>query len=245
MSTFDSVASYYEIMYDTAARLEKEGPFLCKQLERVDSPRVADIACGLGIHALFCAEHGAKVGAFDLSPDMIAHAQKMRPHKNITYATGDMRSVQGRPYDVVLCLGNSLTLLDSLDDVKQAFDSVSKNLSPKGVFIIQILNFAALRDARHRVEHKTRNEIDITAVKNIVPLGDKVLLTLTFSACENGHYTSTAESCHLLPLRLEGIEAIVVDTNLQIESIHGNLQEASFNPESSLDLVLVIRKQEG
>ena len=93
MEAFKTSAEYYEILANDEKRLEREGPFLLACLDKCPGVRVADIACGTGTHALFLAGHGARVAAFDLSDNMIAHAQKHRPHASIDYRVGDMRKL--------------------------------------------------------------------------------------------------------------------------------------------------------
>ena len=77
---------------------------------------------------------------------------------------------------------------------------------------------------------------------NIVPLGAKALLTLAFSACENGQYGAVAEASHLLPLQLDDFESLSASAGLRIESAFGGLDGSSFVPETSPDLVLILGK---
>ena len=113
MAAFHTIAEYYEVLSDSEARLRREGPFLAECLERAPGRRVLDVACGTGLHAEFFANLGAEVAALDLSAEMIAHARERRPHPAIHYAAGDMREPPTGPWDLAVCLGNSLSLLEA------------------------------------------------------------------------------------------------------------------------------------
>lgn len=143
MNAFDRGAVYYEAFANAAQRLQREGPFLLEYLRHAPGNRVLDMACGTGPHALFFAEHGAAVTAVDFSESMLAYARQHRAHANITYKQGDIRAITGGPYDLVLCLGNSLCLLTTKDELNAAFGGVFKALCPGGIFITQTLNYRA------------------------------------------------------------------------------------------------------
>ncbi|HEX72981.1 MAG TPA: class I SAM-dependent methyltransferase, partial [Candidatus Hydrogenedentes bacterium] len=121
MEAFERGAAYYEVFANSVKRLEREGPFLLERFRRAPGNRVLDLACGTGPHALFFAEYGGVVTAVDAGAGMIAFARRARPHPNIEYRVGDMRRVEGGPWDFALCLGNSLSLIDSGDGLHQVF----------------------------------------------------------------------------------------------------------------------------
>jgi len=241
---FDSVAAYYEVLSDNAARLEREGPFLAECLEKAPGKRVADIACGTGLHAEFLAGLGADVTAADASPDMIAYARKNRSHAGIRYEIRDMREVSGEPYDLVLCIGNSLCLLPSIADADAVFASASSALATGGLFVMQILNYAseANQKPRYRVDARRRDERDIVALKSLVPRGDRTLLSLAFYALGDGLASSASETAVLMNLSREQLSAAAEKTRLRTLGVYGSYGKAAYEPLSSSDLVCVFEK---
>jgi len=241
---FDSVAAYYEVLSDSAARLEREGPFLRECLERAPGMRVVDLACGTGLHAEFFANLGAHVTAFDLSQEMIAHARARRPHANIRYEVGDMRGLRGGPWDLALCLGNSLSLLPTLDDVEKTLQSVIAALSPGGRFVFQVLNYAAEanRQPRHRVDVKWRDGVEVVAVKSLVPHGDRMLLSLAFYAFDANAARSVSESSVLISLTAEQVTTCATRAGFRNVTLYGGFDFTEYRPEGSSDLIGIFEK---
>jgi len=241
---FDSVAAYYEMLSDNEARLEREGPFLRDCLERAPGGRVVDVACGTGLHAEFLAKLGAEVTGLDLSPEMIAHARTRRPHPNIQYRAGDMRDLRGGPWDLALCLGNSLSLLPALDDVETAFRSVIAALSPGGRFVIQILNYAAEanRKPRYRVDVKRREDVEVVAVKGLVPHANHTLLSLAFYAFGPGPAASVSEASVLMNITIEQVLLCAEHTGFRNAGTYGGFDLSEYHRDISADLIVVFDK---
>ena len=244
MPGFDSVAEYYELLSDSDARLKRESAFLQSCLKQASGTRVVDTACGTGLHARHFADLGATVAAFDLSPDMIALAQQRRPHPAITYAVGDMRALTGGPWDLAICLGNSLSLLNSLDDVGNAFSAAAAVLAPGGLYAIQILNYAAAaaQQPRHRVERRTQADMELVAVKSLVPHNKFTLLSVTFHRIRNGVHTSATDTTALLNLTREEILAAAENAGLHLDALYGNFNCSEYDPLNSNDLIGVFVK---
>lgn len=245
MEAFKTSAEYYEILANDEKRLEREGPFLLGNLEKRPGVRVADIACGTGTHALFFAEHGATVTAFDLSGDMIAHAQQRRAHPSIDYRVGDMRRLDGGPWDLAVCLGNSLSLLRTPEDLDATFAAVFRCLSPGGLFVTQTLNYeaATCQNPRHRVQRATTGEVEVIAVKSLVPHGDHTLLTLDFFAEQRGEFKSVSESTVLRNWRCADLTDAAERNGFTVEQTAGAFDGTPFNPHQSGDVVLVSKRQ--
>jgi 2-polyprenyl-3-methyl-5-hydroxy-6-metoxy-1,4-benzoquinol methylase len=244
MDAFTSSAEFYEVLSDSAARLDREGSFLRKCLERAPGDRVADLACGTGLHALFMAEAGAEVTAMDLSEEMVAHAAARRPHPAITYRRGDMTEVSGGPWDLALCLGNSLSLLPDMKAVEATFRAVFDSLSPGGIFALQVLNYrsTAAQEPRHRVERRKREDTEVVVVKNLVPHEERTLLSLTFFAFTGRECATVSDAAVLLNLTEAELAAAAVGAGLEVADTYGAFDRSPFDAEKSTDLICVLRK---
>ncbi len=243
-AAFSSVATYYEALFDPEARLAREGSLLRSVFEQAPGRRVADIACGTGIHAAFLAGLGAEVDAFDLSAEMIEVARHKRPHQGIRYHCGDMREVRGGPWALALCLGNSLSLAGGIKGVARTFSSVGNALSEGGRFLIQVLNYRhpdALQ-SRHTVITKSVEGAEITAVKSLVPFHEHVLLSLNFFAHDNGRFHTCSDTAVLYPLALPDLEHCASASGLRIVETWGGYSQQPFHPTASPDLIVLFRK---
>lgn len=240
LRAFRSSAGYYEALFDSQARLEREGPYLRQVLEQSPGRRVADLACGTGPHALFFAEQGATVTAFDLSPEMIAHASGRRPHAGIDYRVGDMRDVDGGPWDMAVCLGNSLCLIPVRDAVAGLFARLHGRLAPGGYFVTQTLNYSApeMQEPVHRVVHKSVGKKEIVALKSLVPHGDCTLLSLSFYAFSGEAFETVSESAVLVHLTREDLEAYGERAGFRVVEAYGGFDRRPYVSETSGDLIL-------
>jgi SAM-dependent methyltransferase len=109
---------------------------------------VLDAACGSGGHALALARWGYEVTGADASPAMIALAQQKATQAGleVRFAVSDLAALggvatQGRPYDAVLCLGNSLPHMLTQADLVAALRGMASVLRPGGLFLTQNLNY--------------------------------------------------------------------------------------------------------
>ncbi|MDQ1256641.1 MAG: glycine/sarcosine N-methyltransferase [Candidatus Hydrogenedentes bacterium] len=242
MESFRSTAAYYAALSDTPERLEREGALLEEVLGQCPGKCVADLACGTGLHAEYLAGLGADVSAFDLSPDMIAFARTHHDHARVTYAVGDMRAPAGGPWDLVLCLGNSMSLLANVGEVERMFAAISRRLTPGGCFLFQVLNYDAetAREAQHRVVRRTVDGAKIVAIKSLVPDGDRTLLSLSFYA---GRET-VSESAVLLHLSRNILNEAAEKVGLDRFETFGSFDRQPYNEQTSTDIVgLAFRKR--
>ncbi len=99
----------------------------------VSNQRVLDLGCGMGWHARYFVDHGARfVLALDLSENMLAKARALHRSPKIEYRQADLSSfsIEGS-FDFVfanLCL-------HYLDDLSTLFRQVYATLEKGGVFI--------------------------------------------------------------------------------------------------------------
>ncbi len=244
MTAFNSVASYYEVLSDSAARLDRESPLLAEWLQRAPGNRVWDIACGTGLHAQYFAEMGANVLATDASAEMVRHAQQRRHHPRIRYVVADMRSLESQSADLVVCLGNSLSLLGSVSEVAAVVAEVAERLAPGGMFAAQVVNNAAkgMGQPRHRVELKETEDGQVVAVKSLVPLGEKTLLSLNFFHESAGSWESASDTAVLLHLAVEDFQAAAQEAGLQVAGVYGGFDRRAFDPGTSPDLIVVMAR---
>ena len=102
-----------------------------------------DLGAGLGAHALALAESGFSVTAIDTSVELL---DQLREHTDdrITCVDGDL--VRWREYrdsaDAILCMGDTLTHLESKPMVVELFNNVAQGLAPGGVFMATFRDYS-------------------------------------------------------------------------------------------------------
>jgi glycine/sarcosine N-methyltransferase len=145
---YDALAPLFDIMTDWEIRLAGEGPFLQEVLREAGATRVLDVACGSGGHALALARWGYDVTGVDASQAMIALARRKASQAglDVPFVVSGFAALAGadpeaRPYDAVLCLGNSLPHLLAQADLVAALKMMASVLRPAGLFVTQNLNY--------------------------------------------------------------------------------------------------------
>jgi len=104
-----------------------------------------DLGAGPGAHAIALAEAGFSVTAIDtcaqLLDELRAHGgDRVRcVHDDLLNVARQCASAQ----DVIVCMGDTLTHLDSLQSVERLFEAISVTLRPGGVFLATFRDYEA------------------------------------------------------------------------------------------------------
>jgi 2-polyprenyl-3-methyl-5-hydroxy-6-metoxy-1,4-benzoquinol methylase len=106
-----------------------------------------DLGAGPGAHALTLAGMGYDVTAIDtcavLLDELRAHASS-HGHA-VTAVHGDLLDMRRHcrgAHDVILCMGDTLTHLASLDAAERLFDEVAAALAPGGLFVATFRDYS-------------------------------------------------------------------------------------------------------
>ncbi|HEY4210932.1 MAG TPA: class I SAM-dependent methyltransferase [Steroidobacteraceae bacterium] len=100
-----------------------------------------DLGCGPGYHARVLAESGSRVVAVDNSSELLRELEEVCSGLPVLLVQAEITNVaryatQG-PYSAVLCLGDTLTHLDSLDTVTRLFGEWRRLLVPGGMLVLE------------------------------------------------------------------------------------------------------------
>lgn len=134
-------SSYSEIFPYKPAQLQ----FVKNQLGQIPGKKVLDIGCATGELSYRLATEGAEVTGIDLNPDLIAQAKSSKNHPGLKFQVGNMLELtndfQSESFDAILCFGNTLVHLLSVDRIREMMDGVNQVLKPRGKFLLQLLNY--------------------------------------------------------------------------------------------------------
>ncbi len=161
---YDDFSGDYDRFVNWEERLSAEMPFLLEKLqsavpENGRPARVLDAACGTGMHAIALAEAGNRVSSADIRKEMIRAAKenactaqldvdfKTAGFGTLTEAFGSSSS---RPFDTIICLGNSLPHLLSQEAILGTLTDMAKCLHPSGYLLLQNRNFDAVMAEKNR-----------------------------------------------------------------------------------------------
>jgi SAM-dependent methyltransferase len=104
---------------------------------------VLELGCGTGHKLLPIASDGHPCTGLELSPDMLAEAQRKAGESDLTveWVQGDMRAFDlGRTFDLVFIAANSLLHLHEAADLVGCLRSVRAHLAPGARFVFDVFN---------------------------------------------------------------------------------------------------------
>jgi len=139
---YTSISKYYsEIFPYNPAQLK----FVEAKLSGLSGKTILDIGCATGELAYNLALGGASVTGIDLNEDLLEQAQVNKIHPNLLFQKGNMSNLEAdfsvSQFDAVLCFGNTLVHLKSLDAVAEMLKATRLVLKPGGTLLLQILNY--------------------------------------------------------------------------------------------------------
>lgn len=117
---------------------------------------ILDCSCGIGTDAIALNNRGFTVTASDASPSMIA-ATKSRAAKyaadiNVVQSNwAELPAKTGGPFDLVICLGNSLVHSETKTQMVRALQAMRKVLHPGAKLVVDSRNWELLYDSKPRV----------------------------------------------------------------------------------------------
>jgi len=134
---YDLWATLYDKEQNPLVILEE--PIVRRWLGDLQGRRVADVGCGTGRHAVWMAEQGADVRAFDASVGMMSKAREKFAGQGVTFTEHtlpDPLPVEDAAFDaVVLAL-----VADHLADRATTFAELRRGLKPSGTLVFTVLH---------------------------------------------------------------------------------------------------------
>jgi SAM-dependent methyltransferase len=240
---YDRFASAYDLMIDWDARLANEAPFFEWAFSRTEARRVVDVACGTGRHAGMFASWGLDVVGLDASEAMVQAARRLNP--GLTFEVADFLSaprVAPGPFDVAVCIGNSLPHLTSAGEVEQALRGFASMLRPGGVLVVQNRNADRMYAKGERLlgpSARTADGVEYVFVRLYDLEPDRMRLTIVTLVREAGAWRAAADSTVLTPLFAESLLPIVERAGFDDVETYGTYDRARYEPADSVDLTIV------
>lgn len=158
---YTSISKYYsEIFPYQSVQLQ----FVKNRVGELKEKEILDIGCATGEMAFQLAMEGAKVTGIDLNEDLLGQAlgcsgfpargsggrsadMPIRGSESASprFQVGNMleleKDFKQAQFDVVLCFGNTLVHLQTVELIQQMLNGVFTVLKPGGHFLLQILNY--------------------------------------------------------------------------------------------------------
>ena len=119
------------------ALTKAEVDYLIQEANLHAGNKVLDLMCGYGRHAIALARKGIEVMAVDNLADYVSEIDDIIKKENLPIQTVEVDVIEFEPhtqFDLVICMGNSLSVFDR-DDTVKLFSTVKSCLKPNCKFI--------------------------------------------------------------------------------------------------------------
>ncbi len=247
------MALAYDRAIDWEARLGREIPFLLQHLPPEDG-LVLDIACGSGRHLVALAEHGHRGVGIDISSQMIEQARQLASEHNVDleFNVMDMRNVGEMDVraDLVICLGNSLSLLSSRAEVIDTLRGMASVLAANGRVVIQVLNSREVLESGFRFFPLTHGQM--SDGRTVVfarffehwPAESRSTLVMTGIIGQDDEWATTVRTQSVLHLNREILNAALREAGLAPTSWNGGYDGRELDERQHRSIVVVARRME-
>ena len=162
--TYDDFSQDYDHFVNWGPRLTAEIPFILQHLEQIEKhtnrkAHILDAACGSGMHTIELAKMGYQASGADISPKMVEKAKENAKTADVAApfkesAFGNLvQTFNITPlfhFDLIICLGNALPHVLSIEKIQSALWDMANCLQPGGFLIFQNRNFDAICQNKNR-----------------------------------------------------------------------------------------------
>ncbi len=245
-SFYDVLAPDYDSMTGFKNRFEREAPVIKKIVEQYSIQTALDAGAGTGFHSLVLAKLGVQVTAVDISEEMIDRLKENSKQLRLSVDTvvSDFERLTdaiAKTFDAVFCLGNSLVHLLTDEALQKTLMNFRSLLNPKGVLIIQILNYDKILTERKRIQNIKKKE-DTTFIRFYDYCNDRINFNILKLTEKEGAIEHTVNTIELRPIRKDELEKFLGRVGYISIETYGSLQLEPFNKHRSSNLVTIAKR---
>jgi SAM-dependent methyltransferase len=137
-------------------------------------------------------------------------------------------------FDIILCLGNTLAHLDSIEKIETLIKNVHSLLKPDGVFIFQLINYDMIL-SQHLDSLPTIKTTRSSFVRDYT-INSDTNITFHASVVSSKEQTVFEESISLYPLKSKDLLSMLNTSGFNNEMFYSDFDKSPLSP-SSLSLV--------
>jgi glycine/sarcosine N-methyltransferase len=251
---YEQILGEYDQMMDWESRLNRETPFFEKVFVDYHVKSLLDVGCGSGRHCFHFMTLGLEsVAGVDASGRMIELAQSraLAAGAEIPFERATFTNVADRvsgSYDLVCCLGNSISHLTIYDDLVLALKNFRKLTNPGGHVLLHLLNWdrRLLKNDRFFPPRSHPTSDGEKLFFRFFDFHDELvtmnLIIFNQGAAPLKTWTFRTVATTLRPWRKEIIRMALDDVNLNVVQEYGGTDLSAYHPLDSADYIVVAKK---
>ena len=150
-----SVFEIYAYEYDLITNAQQREPNHAKEvtalINKFHPESVLDAGCAAGLTSMLFAKQGVKSIGLDRSQPMLDQCLKKYDNSPLplSFIHGNFESLPKKltdNFDMVACIANSISGITTIAGLKNTFGSFYSVLKPGGVLVLQMLNYASMKE---------------------------------------------------------------------------------------------------
>jgi SAM-dependent methyltransferase len=202
-------------------------PAVAREAARLDAllpgftpDRALDLGAGSGFQTVALARRGVAVTALDLSATLLAELREAAAGLPVRTIEGDMLDAPSllrdeRAFDLIVCMGDTLTHLPSRADVARLCTAMAALLAPGGRVVLTFRDLTAAREGVERfLPVKLSDDLIMTCFLEYET--ETVAVHDLVHAREEDGWHFAASSYRKLRLDADAVAAFLVDAGLAI-----------------------------
>ncbi len=183
-----------------------------------NSKLAVDLGAGHGLQAVSLANLGFHVKAIDFNPQLLVELKRNSNELPIDIIEDDITNFQKyiQTAGVIVCMGDTITHLQSFEAVEQLFSQVYETLNAKGKLIISYRDYGVeLQDTQRIIPVKADESRIHTCFLEYFE--DKVRVTDVLHQKQNTKWQQTASSYFKLRLTQKKVEGMLQTVGFNIQ----------------------------
>jgi 2-polyprenyl-3-methyl-5-hydroxy-6-metoxy-1,4-benzoquinol methylase len=141
-------------------------------------------------------------------------------------------------FEAVVCMGNSLAHLLTQEGLERALHGFASVLRPRGVLILQVLNYARILDKRERILNE-KHTGDTTFVRSYEYGPGEITFNIVTRTERLVASKEEVQTISLRPITSSDLTSALERAGFTNISLFGGISPIPFEPRNSKDLVIV------
>jgi len=231
MSFYQQIAPYYHHIFKVNVH---QTDFIKSKVSNKDAT-IIDVGCGIGTLSFELIQYYKKVIGIDMDAEMIRVALEKNNSNAIQFQELSMLQLttvfERNTLDGVVCFGNTLVHLNSLDEISVFLQQSKAILKPNGKLLLQIVNYDKILSKNSQNLPLIANEeilfernYQYRASENKMDFNTRLTVKATQQIIEN--------SIELLPILKNELSQLLDDAGFKNCNYYGNFKQDLYTIES-------------
>ena len=180
-----------------------------------------DLGCGNGIQSVALADLGFKVVAVDFNKSLLNELKVNAGERPVTVIEGSITDVSlyDQPCELVVCMGDTITHLESVETVEKLFGDLLRILVPGGKLVISFRELAfPLEGEKRFIPVRSDAERILTCFLEYHP--DHVMVHDLLYENENGQWKFSASAYKKLRMHTNQVVGLLVKAGFRIKAVN-------------------------